>query len=77
MFRAWRGAGGIAEARPLVIDAAIFGDKLHVLVRDGDDASGLKAFLAGQGIESGSPRGIVPSLEDVFVQLVTRPRAVA
>jgi ABC-2 type transport system ATP-binding protein len=63
------------RSAPAVIDAAIFGDKLHVLVRDGDDASGLPAFLAAQGIESGPPRGIVPSLEDVFVQLVTRPHA--
>jgi ABC-2 type transport system ATP-binding protein len=62
---------------PGVIDAAIFGDKLHVLVREADDAAGLKAFLAEHGITAGEPHAIIPSLEDVFVQLVTRPRAAA
>jgi ABC-2 type transport system ATP-binding protein len=62
---------------PGVIDAAIFGDKLHVLVRDVGDAAELPAFLAARGITAGEPHDIVPSLEDVFVQLVTRPGAVA
>lgn len=56
---------------PDVIDAAIFGDKLHVLVSDG--AGELPLFLAEQGITVGPPRRITPSLEDVFVQLVTHP----
>ena len=58
---------------PEVIDAAIFGDRLHVLVHDDAGAAELQPLLARQGIESGVPRGIIPSLEDVFVQLVTRP----
>jgi ABC-2 type transport system ATP-binding protein len=62
---------------PDVIDAAIFGDKLHVLVREGGDAAGLQAFLAGRDIPAGASHGIIPSLEDVFVQLVTRPKAAA
>jgi ABC-2 type transport system ATP-binding protein len=57
---------------PGVIEVAIFGDKLHVLVHD--DAAGLPGFLARQGVSAGTPRIIAPSLEDVFVQLVTRPR---
>jgi ABC-2 type transport system ATP-binding protein len=60
---------------PGVIDAAIFGDKLHVLLRDAGAAAELVPFLERQGIESGVPRAITPSLEDVFVQLVARPRA--
>jgi len=56
---------------PEVVDAAIFGDKLHVLVSDGADA--LLPFLARQGIAAGRPHRITPSLEDVFVQLVTHP----
>jgi ABC-2 type transport system ATP-binding protein len=56
-----------------VIDATIFGDKLHVLLGDAANAGDLRPFLAARGIESGQPRGISPSLEDVFVRLVTRP----
>ena len=56
---------------PDVVDAAIFGDKLHVLMRDGGDA--LQPFLGQQGITAGPPRRITPTLEDVFVQLVTHP----
>jgi ABC-2 type transport system ATP-binding protein len=59
---------------PSVIDAAIFGDKLHVLLRQADEAADLQPLLARQGIAAGPPHRIVPSLEDVFVQLVSRPR---
>ncbi len=58
---------------PGVIDAAIFGDRLHVLVHD--TAADLPPFLAQQGIVAGPPRKIAPSLEDVFVQLVSRPNS--
>ncbi len=59
---------------PDVIDAAIFGDKLHVLLRQGSpNAGGLQGVLERQGITTAPPRPIVPSLEDVFVQLVSRP----
>jgi ABC-2 type transport system ATP-binding protein len=58
---------------PGVIDAAIFGDKLHVLLRQAGEAAELQPLLARQGITAGSPHPITPSLEDVFVQLVSRP----
>jgi len=45
-------------------------DRLH----DAANAGELQSFLAGRGIDAGPPRSIAPSLEDVFVQLVTRPR---
>jgi len=60
---------------PDVVDAAIFGDKLHVLLRQADGAADPQTFLARQGIVTGPPRRITPSLEDVFVQLVSRPHA--
>ena len=63
------------QQAPGVIDATIFGDKLHVLLHDAANASGLQSFLAKQDIQSGPPREITPSLEDVFVQLVTREHA--
>jgi ABC-2 type transport system ATP-binding protein len=60
---------------PGVIDAAIFGDKLHVLLGQTGDVAKLVALLAHEGITAASPRAITPSLEDVFVQLVSRPQA--
>lgn len=62
---------------PGVIDAAIFGDKLHVLLEDGASAGGLQPALEAQGIAAGPPRRIGPSLEDVFVRLVTHPHHAA
>jgi ABC-2 type transport system ATP-binding protein len=58
---------------PGVIDAAIFGDKLHVLLGHSGAAADLLPLLAHQGITAGPPHVIVPSLEDVFVQLVAKP----
>ncbi len=60
-----------------IIDAAIFGDRLHVLLERGTPATDLAPLLARQGIASGTPQPIVPSLEDVFVQLVSKPRVQA
>ena len=62
---ALRGADG-------VIEAAIFGDRLHVLLHDADEAAALQPLLASRGIDAGAPRPITPSLEDVFVRLVSR-----
>jgi ABC-2 type transport system ATP-binding protein len=71
------GAARAAVRRaPGVIEAAIFGDKLHVLVHDGaagSAAAKLQAFLEQRQITAGIPRRIAPSMEDVFVQLVSRP----
>jgi ABC-2 type transport system ATP-binding protein len=62
---------------PGVIDAAIFGDKLHVLLGPGGTAANLPPLLGRQGITAGPLRAITPSLEDVFVQLVSKPHAAA
>ena len=57
---------------PAVIDAAIFGDKLHVLIRPDTSADMLVPFLTQRQIEAEPPHEIRPSLEDVFVRLVSR-----
>jgi ABC-2 type transport system ATP-binding protein len=62
---------------PGVIDAAIFGDRMHVLLERATAATELSPLLARQGITSGAPQPIVPTLEDVFVQLVSKPHAQA
>lgn len=59
---------------PGVIDAAIFGDKLHVLLEKGADAADLMPYLVERGIAAGPPRPIAASLEDVFVRLVSKRR---
>ncbi len=56
---------------PGVIEAAIFGDKLHVVLADGErNAPDLPRLLGAHGVQADPPRRIMPSLEDVFVQLV-------
>ena len=57
---------------PGVVDAAIFGDRLHVVLGAGGlDAADLPGFLGEHGIEVDQVRSVPPSLEDVFVQLVS------
>jgi ABC-2 type transport system ATP-binding protein len=60
------------EEMPGVLEAAIFADKLHVLLRDGAVAAALPPALAERQITAQPPRPIAPSLEDIFVQLVSR-----
>ena len=59
---------------PGVIEAAIFGDKLHVvLAKGGLAAADLPGFLVAKGIKAGPASQVTPSLEDVFVRLVSMP----
>ncbi|MDA8421144.1 MAG: ABC transporter ATP-binding protein [Pseudomonadota bacterium] len=65
-LKALAGMAGVAEA-------AIFGDRLHVVMTEnGPDATQLSRLLADHGVQADSVREILPSLEDVFVQLVAR-----
>jgi ABC-2 type transport system ATP-binding protein len=60
---------------PGVIEAAIFGDKLHVVLGPGDlTVESLPTFLAGRGIAARAAQRVLPSLEDVFVRLVSQQR---
>ncbi len=56
-----------------IIEAAMFGRALHVVV---DDVAAARAylpeFLAARGITTGAMQTVRPSLEDVFVSLVRR-----
>jgi len=60
------------RAAPGVIEATVFGDRLHVLLTDGKAADALPTLLASAGVEAEPPRPIAPSLEDAFVRLVTK-----
>jgi ABC-2 type transport system ATP-binding protein len=58
-------ASGLAD------EVAIFGNTLHLVVQDADEAMArLRPFLAGHGIVVHRLEVITPSLEDVFVSLI-------
>jgi len=55
--------------------AGIFGDRIHVLLDDGDAAEeGMKRAITESGFEILSLRRIPPSLEDVFIATVPTQR---
>ncbi len=58
---------------PGILEAAIFGDRLHVVVDPGTThAPDLTERLRAHGIAVGAIRPTLPTLEDVFVHLVAR-----
>ena len=57
---------------PDVLDAAVFGNALHLVVAEAATAApARRAHRAGQGIQVGRLEPIRPSLEDVFVAVTT------
>jgi len=64
------------EQNPEVLDAAVFGNALHLTVRDADRAiASIPQFLADHHVQSIELKEIPPSLEDVFVELASAPPA--
>jgi ABC-2 type transport system ATP-binding protein len=60
------------QSVPEVMDAAVFGNALHLVVPDADAAvPRIRKFLVDKGIAVGRIEKIRPSLEDVFVSLTT------
>jgi len=67
-----RAARDIAVRLPGVERASLFGDRLHVTFRPaGMDPGELTAALATGGVTVGESRMIPPSMEDVFMALVS------
>lgn len=62
----------ILQAQPLAREAALFGASLHVTVDSTGAVPVLRDALQTRGIAVRRLEAIVPSLEDVFVSLVTR-----
>ena len=61
------------QGAPLVLEAAMFGRDVHVMVEDAAAAEEyLPVLLAGKGLPIRSIETVRPSLEDVFVALVHR-----
>lgn len=55
---------------PAVRSAALFGERLHLTVEDASAGPALVEALRQAGFQPGEPRRILPSLEDVFIQLI-------
>jgi ABC-2 type transport system ATP-binding protein len=65
----------VLAAIPGVADVQVFGDGAHVRLHRGDAQDAAAAVTAGlqqRGIEPIAVRAVPPSLEDVFIDLVTR-----
>ncbi len=63
----------LAQAEPLVEDVQMFGDRLHLRLKEEcspEWAEGLHAQSAAQGLQINRLRPIPPSLEDVFMALL-------
>jgi ABC-2 type transport system ATP-binding protein len=61
------------QHQPGIIEAAMYGRALHVVVQDVAAATAsIPPFLAARGMTVGAVRPVRPSLEDVFVSLVRR-----
>jgi ABC-2 type transport system ATP-binding protein len=61
----------MSDGEAIAEEVAIFGNTLHLVVRDADEAMArLRPFLTGHGIVVHRLEVITPSLEDVFVSLI-------
>ncbi|MBI3793561.1 MAG: ABC transporter ATP-binding protein [Nitrospinae bacterium] len=68
-----REAKKILEALPGMLDVQSFGDRLNVSVGDGASAMpAAELAMKNAGVEPGGMRIIPPSLENVFISLLTR-----
>lgn len=63
------------QSAPMVLDAAVFGNALHLVVEKVDKAiPEVRKYLLDHGVTAGRMEQIRPTLEDVFVSLTTEPR---
>jgi ABC-2 type transport system ATP-binding protein len=66
----------VLQSAPGVLDAAVFGNALHLVVMDAVAAiPHIEAYLKEHGITAGSVEKIRPTLEDVFVSVTTERNA--
>jgi ABC-2 type transport system ATP-binding protein len=62
------------QSAPMITDAAVFGNALHLVVGQAEAAiPEVKEYLADHGVTVLRVEKIRPSLEDVFVSLTTEP----
>jgi len=60
----------LLEAHPGVEDASLFGDRLHVVLRDAALAAEVENALADGGFGPAALTAVPPSLEDVFIKVI-------
>jgi ABC-2 type transport system ATP-binding protein len=64
----------VLQSAPLIMDAAVFGNALHLVVEQAEATTPeVKKYLAEHGVTVRRIDKIRPSLEDVFVSLTTEP----
>jgi ABC-2 type transport system ATP-binding protein len=62
----------VLQSAPGVLDAAVFGNALHLVVPQAESAiPAIRSYLQSNGIAVGKVEKIRPTLEDVFVSLTT------
>ncbi|HSR90111.1 MAG TPA: hypothetical protein VLK88_02300, partial [Gemmatimonadales bacterium] len=58
---------------PRVVDAVLFGRKVHLTLREAKDADRrIRELLGGSGVPVTSLEPVAPSLEDAVVSLIRR-----
>ncbi len=60
------------QAVPGVVEVALFGNALHVVLAEPAVAGTLQGRLAAAGCQDATVREIAPSLEDVFIRVIAR-----
>jgi ABC-2 type transport system ATP-binding protein len=65
-----RAARDLLRSLPDVTTATLFGDTVHVFLRERRDATELARTLREHGLVVEDARTVEPSLEDVFIQLL-------
>lgn len=68
------GARAALSRLPIILDANVFGDSLHVRVSEKLQTEVIQKTLETEGIEIHSLKAIDPSMEDVFLSLIPRRR---
>jgi ABC-2 type transport system ATP-binding protein len=60
------------EGLPGVVEVALFGNALHVVISEAAVATTLERRLITSGCEDATVREISPSLEDVFIRVIAK-----
>ncbi len=61
---------GIVKSDERVTGVGLYGDRLHVALRDRDDIEAVMGLLSDRGCAAGGYREIAPSIEDVFFAMI-------
>ena len=67
-----RSAGDFLKSVDGVLSVNIYGDRLHVAIKNREIAATIMELLKSKGISVQGQREIVPSLEDVFISMVSK-----